>query len=63
MMTLAQAAEQLGIDSSTLRRQAERGTLRARKVGPMWTVSEREVARYREQHLGRRGQKLPKRRK
>jgi hypothetical protein len=30
----------------TLRWQVRNGKLKARKVGPVWTVSEREVERY-----------------
>lgn len=46
MLTLAEAAVQLGMDASTLRWQIRNGRLKARKVGPIWTVSEREVDRY-----------------
>lgn len=46
MLTLAEAAARLGLERDTLRRQVRRGKLRARKVGPIWTVSEREVERY-----------------
>ena len=55
MITLADAAAELGLTSSTLRRQIERGSLRARKVGPVWTISRRELERYRAEHLGRIG--------
>ena len=54
-MTLTEAAELLGLDPSTLRRQAEKRVLRARKVGPIWTVTPHEVERYRREHLGRIG--------
>lgn len=46
MLTLAQAAAHLGLAASTLRWQIKNGKLRARKVATIWTVSEREVARY-----------------
>ncbi len=46
MLTLAEAAERLGVDPGTLRVQIHNGKLKARKVGPIWTVSEREVERY-----------------
>lgn len=46
MLTLTEAAAQLGLTASTLRVQIRNGKLRARKVGRDWTVSEREVARY-----------------
>jgi hypothetical protein len=45
-LTLAVAATRLGIAHATLRWQIKNGKLRARKVGPIWTVSEREVERY-----------------
>lgn len=50
MLTLAEAAERLGIQQDTLRRQIHLGKLKARKVGPIWTVSEREVERYRREN-------------
>jgi excisionase family DNA binding protein len=46
-MTLEQAAARLGLAASTLRVQIRNGKLRAKKVGRDWTVSEREVERYR----------------
>ena len=46
MLTLAEAAERLGLSPETLRWQIKNGRLKARKVGPIWTVSEREVERY-----------------
>jgi excisionase family DNA binding protein len=51
MLTLAEAAASLGIEHDTLRRQIRLGKLKARKVGPIWTVSEREVERYRRENL------------
>jgi len=53
-MTLNEAAAELGLETSTLRRQIGRGSLRARKVGPVWTVTRRELERYRAEHLGKR---------
>jgi excisionase family DNA binding protein len=50
MLTLEQAAARLGLAASSLRWQIRNGKLRARKVGPVWTVSEREVERYRADH-------------
>lgn len=49
MLTLAEAAARLGISPDTLRWQIRNGKLRARKVGPIWTVSDREVERYRQE--------------
>ena len=56
-MTLKEAASVLGIAPSTLRIQAEKGVLRARKVGRDWTVTPGEVDRYRREHLGRIGRR------
>jgi len=47
MLTLAEAAARLGLSPETLRWQIRNGKLRAKRVGPIWTVSEREVERYR----------------
>ena len=46
MLTLEQAAARLGLAASSLRWQIRNGKLRARKIGQIWTVSEREVERY-----------------
>jgi excisionase family DNA binding protein len=46
MLTLAEAARRLGVSPTTLRVQIRNKKLRAKKVGPIWTVSEREVDRY-----------------
>lgn len=61
-MTLAEAALELQLDTSTLRRQIARGSLRARKVGPVWTVTRREVERYRAASLGQHHNRRPARR-
>lgn len=47
MLTLGEAAARLGVAASTLRVQIRNGKLKARKMGRDWTVSEREVERYR----------------
>lgn len=54
-MTLKEAAVVLGITPDSLRQAIARGTLRGRKVGTTWTVTPREVERYRADSLGRRG--------
>jgi predicted site-specific integrase-resolvase len=61
MLTLAQAAEELGVAASTLRHQAKAGRLDARIMGKTWITTRREVERYRRENLGRRGRprKLP----
>lgn len=50
-LTLRQAAAELGVDPGTLRVQAGKGVLRAKKVGPLWVVTQRELDRYRRRHL------------
>ena len=57
MLTLTEAAARLGLAASTLRVQIHRGKLKGRLVGKTWTVSEREVERYRAESKGKR---LPK---
>jgi excisionase family DNA binding protein len=54
MLTLSQAAVRLGLSPSTLRGQISKGKLRGRLIGKTWTVSEREVERYRAESLGTR---------
>ena len=49
-MTLVEAAAILGVTAATLRQQIARGTLKARKVGRDWSVTPREVERYRVEH-------------
>ena len=50
MLTLIEAAERLGVTAATLRQKISHGKLRARKIGTVWIVSEREVERYRRDH-------------
>lgn len=45
-MTLHEAAKRLGLSPETLRWQVHNGKLRAKKLGPIWTVSQNEVERY-----------------
>ena len=51
MLTLSEAAERLGIHPDVLRVQIHRGKLKGRKLGPIWTVTEREIERYRRDSL------------
>jgi excisionase family DNA binding protein len=53
-MTLPEAAAALGLHPDTLRHQIHNGALRATKVGRDWTVTPREVERYRTESLGSR---------
>lgn len=52
LMTLAQAAEHLGLSPSTLRVQVRRGSLRAELIGKTYVVTPGEVERYRRDHMG-----------
>jgi len=56
-MTLIEAAASLGLDPSVLRRAIARGSLKAVRVGPLWTVTPAQVERYRAQSLGKPGRK------
>jgi len=57
MLTLTEAAAQLGVHPATLRQQIANGALKARKIGPIWTITAAELKRYRALHLGRPGRK------
>lgn len=46
-LTLQEAAASLGVAASTLRVQIRNGKLRAKKIGPLWVVSPKEIERYR----------------
>ena len=49
-MTLTEAAALLGVLPDTLKKQAQRGVLRAEKHGRDWWVEPAEVERYRNEH-------------
>jgi excisionase family DNA binding protein len=51
MLTLSEAAQRLGVSPDTLRWQVHNGKLKAKKVGPLWTVTEQEVAKYQLERL------------
>ena len=55
MLTLSEAAVQLGLTASTLRHQVQAGRLGATLIGKTYVVSAREVVRYRAEHLGKSG--------
>jgi excisionase family DNA binding protein len=57
-VTLTEAAALLGVTADTLRQQVARGRLKARKLGPIWTVTPSEVERYRRESLGKRAEKV-----
>jgi len=54
-MTLAEAAQALGLKPGTLNVQVRRGRLRAKKLGRDWHVTPAEVERYRREILGKPG--------
>ncbi len=59
-MTLAEAAEKLGLKStSTLRMQIARGALQAEMIGKTYIVDEDEVERYRVTHFHQQGKRTP----
>jgi hypothetical protein len=55
IITLAEAAAELGIASVTLRAAVGRGRLRARLIGKTWVTTRDEVERYRRESLGQPG--------
>ncbi len=55
LLTLAQAAERLGLGAATLRHQVHNGRLAATLYGKTWLVTEEEVERYRRESLGKPG--------
>lgn len=59
-LTVTEAAASLGVARSTLLHQIKNGAIKATKVGPIWTITEREVERYRRESLGKRGRSVPK---
>ena len=56
-MTLAEAADALGLSPDTLRSQIRYGRFVARKVGRDWHTTRAEVERYRRDVLGRAGRR------
>jgi hypothetical protein len=55
LLTLAEAADLLGLAPVTLRAQVKAGNLRARLFGKTWVTTRVEVEVYRRDHLGRIG--------
>ena len=55
MLTLTQAAAELGISAATLRHQVQLGRMKARLFGKTYVVTETEVNRYRATSLGKPG--------
>ena len=55
MLTLTEAADQLGLSASTLRHQVQLGRMEARLFGKTYGISTDELERYRATSLGRPG--------
>lgn len=55
LLTLKEAAAQMGITADTLRAQIRRKRLHATKLGRDWLVEAAEVGRYERTSLGRQG--------
>ena len=55
MLTLSEAADKLNVTAATLRQQIHAGHLEAKKVGPVWVISETALAAYRLNSHGRVG--------
>jgi excisionase family DNA binding protein len=55
MLTITEAAARLGLETSWVRRLVTSGQLQARKVGPIWLVSEESVAAYQPRPQGKPG--------
>ena len=57
MLTLKQAAAQLGISPATLHTQIKRGVVHTVMFGSVHAITQAEVDRYRREHLGKKGAK------
>ena len=55
MLTLTEAAAELGISAATLRHQVQVGRLTARLFGKTYVITTEELERYRASSLGRPG--------
>lgn len=55
MLTLTEAAESLGVATSTLRHQIARGALEAIRLGGRYVVTVEAVEAYRETRQGKHG--------
>jgi hypothetical protein len=54
ILTMVEAGALCGLSPHTLSQQAEKGKLRARKVGHTWITTRRCLAAYLEQHARRK---------
>ena len=55
ILSLRQAADELGLSPQTLRVQIHNGVLKATKISRDWVVTSDEVERYRSEVVGRYG--------
>ena len=55
MLTLSQAAVELGISAATLRHQVQLGRMKARLFGKTYVITDEELERYRATSLGKPG--------
>jgi excisionase family DNA binding protein len=55
VLTLAQAAERIGVSPITLQQQIRKGALHGEKMGKQWVVTADELRRYADERLGKRG--------
>jgi excisionase family DNA binding protein len=55
MLTLTEAAAELGISAATLRHQVQLGRMTARLFGKTYVITDQELERYRATSLGRPG--------
>ncbi len=55
VMSLKQAAAELGVTPDTLRQQIQADRLTATKLGRDWLVTRAEMERYRAERLDKRG--------
>ena len=55
LVKLRYAARRLGVSATDLRGRIQTGTVRARKLGSAWYVSESEVDRYAQRRAARSG--------
>lgn len=55
LLSIAEAAQRLGMSVDGLRKAATRGTLHVTWIGHQRVVEAAEVERYRLEHMGRRG--------
>jgi excisionase family DNA binding protein len=59
VLTIAQAAERIGVSSNTLYSQIQREKIQARRFGRQWMLTAGEVRRYIEETRGKQGFAAP----